>query len=49
MGSTVQEFFEDIEKNSKEGTTLPVWYVNFLLPSLLLTYHGVGKGSCTLK
>ncbi|KAJ8597089.1 hypothetical protein M405DRAFT_836693 [Rhizopogon salebrosus TDB-379] len=25
MGSTVQEFFEDIEKDSKEGTTLPVW------------------------
>jgi hypothetical protein len=49
MGSTVEEFFEDIEKDSKEGATLPVWYVNFLLLSLLLTHHDVGKGSCTLK
>ncbi|KAG8215120.1 Aldehyde/histidinol dehydrogenase [Butyriboletus roseoflavus] len=25
MGSTVEQFFEDIERDSKEGKTLPVW------------------------
>lgn len=29
MGSTVEQFFEDIERESKEGKTLPVWYVCF--------------------
>lgn len=27
MGSTVEEFFEGIERDTKEGCTLPVWYV----------------------
>jgi hypothetical protein len=31
MGSTVEQFFEAIERESKEGKTLPVWYV-FLIP-----------------
>ena len=29
MGSTVEQFFEAIERESKEGKTLPVWYVVF--------------------
>ncbi|KAG2052533.1 glycoside hydrolase family 38 protein [Suillus hirtellus] len=29
MGSSVEEFFEDIEENSKEGKTLPVWSKQF--------------------
>jgi hypothetical protein len=35
MGSSVEEFFEDIEENSKEGKTLPVWSVR---PPILITF-----------
>lgn len=29
MGGTVEKFFEDIERGSEGGKTLPVWYVFF--------------------
>ena len=42
MGSTVEQFFEDIERESKEGKTLPVWYVFFsLLCAVLFIVAGV--------
>ncbi|KAH0833839.1 glycoside hydrolase family 38 protein [Lanmaoa asiatica] len=49
MGSTVEQFFEDIERESKEGKTLPVWCV-FLYPHCFhrgtYTSHGsIKKGN----
>ncbi|KAG1758960.1 galactose mutarotase-like domain-containing protein [Suillus occidentalis] len=35
MGSSVEEFFADIEETSKEGKTLPVWSVK---PPILITF-----------
>ncbi|OAX33098.1 glycoside hydrolase family 38 protein [Rhizopogon vinicolor AM-OR11-026] len=48
MGSSVEEFFEDIEKESKEGTTLPVWKGELYLEFHRGTYtsHGsIKKGN----
>ncbi|KAG1869378.1 glycoside hydrolase family 38 protein [Suillus subalutaceus] len=48
MGSTVEEFFEDIEEDSKEGKTLPVWKGELYLEFHRGTYtsHGsIKKGN----
>lgn len=36
MGSTVEQFFENIEQGTKEGKTLPVWCVFFYPPDDVL-------------
>lgn len=40
MGNTVEQFFEDIERESKEGKTLPVWYVFFCWSCAVLLIGG---------
>ncbi|KIJ12332.1 glycoside hydrolase family 38 protein [Paxillus involutus ATCC 200175] len=48
MGSTVEQFFEDIERESKEGSTLPVWQGELYLEFHRGTYtsHGsIKKGN----
>lgn len=48
MGSSVEEFFEDIEEGSKEGKTLPVWKGELYLEFHRGTYtsHGsIKKGN----
>ncbi|KAG6332318.1 hypothetical protein ID866_6771 [Astraeus odoratus] len=48
MGSTVEQFFEDIERNSKQGSTLPVWRGELYLEFHRGTYtsHGsIKKGN----
>ncbi|KIJ61767.1 glycoside hydrolase family 38 protein [Hydnomerulius pinastri MD-312] len=48
MGSTVEQFFDDIEKDSKEGKTLPVWRGELYLEFHRGTYtsHGsIKKGN----
>ncbi|KAF9235409.1 glycoside hydrolase family 38 protein [Melanogaster broomeanus] len=48
MGSTVEKFFEDIERESKEGSTLPVWRGELYLEFHRGTYtsHGsIKKGN----
>ncbi|KAF9228240.1 glycoside hydrolase family 38 protein [Gyrodon lividus] len=48
MGSTVEQFFEDIERESKEGNTLPVWRGELYLEFHRGTYtsHGsIKKGN----
>ncbi|KIM65521.1 glycoside hydrolase family 38 protein [Scleroderma citrinum Foug A] len=48
MGTAVEQFFEDIERESKEGSTLPVWRGEFYLEFHRGTYtsHGsIKKGN----
>jgi hypothetical protein len=41
MGSSVEEFFADIEEASKEGKMLPVWSVKPPILNAFLTCHGM--------
>jgi len=48
MGSTVEQFFEDIERESKEGKTLPVWYV-FFYPICAVLFIVARRGELYLE